>query len=129
MLWWKVLWKALLYDYLNKCTKGSSAIRNKLLHLNNRFLKIMLLCHLWWNFLIIWRDQRLRENDQILAINHTPLDQNISHQQAIALLQQTTGSLHLVVAREPVHTKSRTSINLTDTTLPETVSCKFGKIT
>ncbi|XP_035571760.2 inaD-like protein isoform X2 [Canis lupus dingo] len=67
------------------------------------------------------RDQRLRENDQILAINHTPLDQNISHQQAIALLQQTTGSLHLVVAREPVHTKSRTSINLTDTTMPETV--------
>uniref|UniRef100_A0A452SRI4 PATJ crumbs cell polarity complex component n=1 Tax=Ursus americanus TaxID=9643 RepID=A0A452SRI4_URSAM len=67
------------------------------------------------------RDQRLRENDQILAINHTPLDQNISHQQAIALLQQTTGSLRLVVAREPVHTKSRTSASLTDTTLPETV--------
>ncbi|XP_026353737.2 inaD-like protein isoform X3 [Ursus arctos] len=67
------------------------------------------------------RDQRLRENDQILAINHTPLDQNISHQQAIALLQQTTGSLRLVVAREPVRTKSRTSASLTDTTLPETV--------
>nr|2DB5_A Chain A, InaD-like protein [Homo sapiens] len=55
------------------------------------------------------RDQRLKENDQILAINHTPLDQNISHQQAIALLQQTTGSLRLIVAREPVHTKSSTS--------------------
>ncbi|XP_045403835.1 inaD-like protein isoform X3 [Lemur catta] len=67
------------------------------------------------------RDQRLKENDQILAINHTPLDQNISHQQAIALLQQTTGSLRLVVAREPVHTKSSTSTSLTDTTLPETV--------
>ncbi|XP_034874300.1 inaD-like protein isoform X5 [Mirounga leonina] len=67
------------------------------------------------------RDQRLRENDQILAINHTPLDQNISHQRAIALLQQTTGSLHLVVAREPVHRKSSTSTRLTDTTLPETV--------
>ncbi|XP_073752743.1 inaD-like protein isoform X5 [Callorhinus ursinus] len=67
------------------------------------------------------RDQRLRENDQILAINHTPLDQNISYQQAIALLQQTTGSLHLVVAREPVHRKSSTSTSLIDTTLPETV--------
>nr|XP_058939240.1 inaD-like protein isoform X10 [Kogia breviceps] len=67
------------------------------------------------------RDQRLKENDQILAINHTPLDQNISHQQAIALLQQTTGSLHLVVAREPVHAKSSTSTSLTDANLPETV--------
>nr|XP_023440004.2 inaD-like protein isoform X3 [Dasypus novemcinctus] len=67
------------------------------------------------------RDQRLKENDQILAINHIPLDQNISHQQAIALLQQTTGSLHLVVAREPVHTKSRTSSCPRDTALPETV--------
>uniref|UniRef100_A0A2I3NID6 InaD-like protein n=1 Tax=Papio anubis TaxID=9555 RepID=A0A2I3NID6_PAPAN len=67
------------------------------------------------------RDQRLKENDQILAVNHTPLDQNISHQQAIALLQQTTGSLQLIVAREPIHTKSSTSSSLTDTTLPETV--------
>ncbi|XP_032695643.1 inaD-like protein [Lontra canadensis] len=68
---------------------------------------------------VVDRDQRLRENDQILAINDTPLDQNISHQQAIALLQQTTGSLHLVVARELAHTK--TSASLTDPTLPETV--------
>ncbi|KAM8787816.1 inaD-like protein isoform 2-T4 [Rhynchonycteris naso] len=67
------------------------------------------------------RDQRLKENDQILAINHTPLDQNISHQQAIALLQQTTGCLSLVVAREPVHTKSSTSTSLPDKILPETV--------
>ncbi|XP_062959711.1 inaD-like protein isoform X2 [Cynocephalus volans] len=72
------------------------------------------------------RDHRLKENDQILAINHTPLDRNISHQQAIALLQQTTGSLHLVVAREPVHTKSSVSTSLTDTTLPETV--RWGHI-
>uniref|UniRef100_A0A8C3BPD9 PATJ crumbs cell polarity complex component n=1 Tax=Cairina moschata TaxID=8855 RepID=A0A8C3BPD9_CAIMO len=55
------------------------------------------------------RDQRLKENDHILAINCTPLDQNISHQHAIALLQQATGSLHLVVAREPVQGNSRTS--------------------
>ncbi|KAM6217057.1 inaD-like protein [Rhynchocyon petersi] len=67
------------------------------------------------------RDQRLKENDQILAINHTPLDRNISHQQAIALLQQTTGSLCLVVARNPAHTQSNTSATPSDTTLPETV--------
>ncbi|XP_066232533.1 inaD-like protein isoform X1 [Saccopteryx leptura] len=67
------------------------------------------------------RDQRLKENDQILAINRTPLDQNISHQQAIALLQQTTGCLSLVVAREPVHTKSSTSTSLPDTSPSETV--------
>ncbi|KAM9688921.1 inaD-like protein isoform 2-T3 [Trichechus inunguis] len=72
------------------------------------------------------RDQRLKENDQILAINHTPLDQNISHQQAIALLQQTTGSLRLVVARGPVHTRSSTSTSLSDTTLPETV--RWGRV-
>ncbi|XP_039623171.1 inaD-like protein isoform X5 [Polypterus senegalus] len=45
------------------------------------------------------RDGRLKENDQILAIGGTPLDQNISHQQAIALLQQSSGSVDLVVAR------------------------------
>lgn len=90
---------------------------------------MMLLYYYLQDFLIILRDQRLRENDQILAINHTPLDQNVSHQQAIALLQQTTGSLRLVVAREPGHTKSSTPTSLTDTTLPETVSCKLGKRT
>lgn len=68
------------------------------------------------------RDQRLRENDHILAINCTPLDQNISHQHAIALLQQSTGSLHLVVAREPLQGNSRTSL-LSDVNPPETVSC------
>ncbi|XP_074953504.1 inaD-like protein isoform X2 [Phalacrocorax aristotelis] len=67
------------------------------------------------------RDQRLRENDHILAINCTPLDQNISHQHAIALLQQSTGSLHLVVAREPVQGNSRTSAVLSDINPPETI--------
>lgn len=66
------------------------------------------------------RDQRLRENDHILAINCTPLDQNISHQHAIALLQQSTGSLHLVVAREPLQGNSRTSL-LSDVNPPETI--------
>ncbi|KAL6093296.1 hypothetical protein STEG23_011912, partial [Scotinomys teguina] len=67
------------------------------------------------------RDQRLKENDQILAINDTPLDQNISHQQAIALLQQATGSLRLVVAREVGHPQGRTSTSSADTSLPESV--------
>jgi InaD-like protein len=68
----------------------------------------------------------LKENDQILAINDTPLDQNISHQQAIALLQQATGSLRLVVAREVGHTQGRASTSSADTTLPETVGQKLG---
>ncbi|XP_023370870.1 inaD-like protein [Otolemur garnettii] len=72
------------------------------------------------------RDQRLKENDQILAINHTPLDRNASHQQAIALLQQSTGSLGLVVAREPVHARSSSSASPSETTLPETV--RWGHI-
>uniref|UniRef100_A0A8C4VDW0 PATJ crumbs cell polarity complex component n=1 Tax=Falco tinnunculus TaxID=100819 RepID=A0A8C4VDW0_FALTI len=68
------------------------------------------------------RDQRLKENDHILAINCTPLDQNISHQHAIALLQQSTGSLHLVVAREPGHGNSGTSaVLLNDINPPETI--------
>ncbi|XP_025930240.1 inaD-like protein isoform X4 [Apteryx rowi] len=68
------------------------------------------------------RDQRLKENDHILAINCTPLDQNVSHQHAIALLQQSTGSLHLVVAREPVQGNSRTSAVLpSDINPPETI--------
>ncbi|XP_041507404.1 inaD-like protein isoform X2 [Microtus oregoni] len=67
------------------------------------------------------RDQRLKENDQILAINDTPLDHNVSHQQAIALLQQTTGTLRLVVAREVGHTQGRTSTSSADTSLSEMV--------
>ncbi|XP_054141591.1 inaD-like protein [Melozone crissalis] len=66
------------------------------------------------------RDQRLRENDHILAINCTPLDQNISHQHAIALLQQSTGSLHLVVAREPLQGNSRAAL-FSDVNPPETI--------
>lgn len=87
----------------------------------SRYLKqILLFCMI--------RDQRLKENDQILAINDTPLDQSISHQQAIALLQQATGSLRLVVAREVGHTQGHTSTSSADTSLPETVSHKLGNI-
>uniref|UniRef100_G1KH21 PATJ crumbs cell polarity complex component n=1 Tax=Anolis carolinensis TaxID=28377 RepID=G1KH21_ANOCA len=68
------------------------------------------------------RDQRLKEKDQILAINHTPLDQNISHQQAITLLQQAMGSLHLVVARELAQRSSETSATLSSANLPPMIS-------
>ncbi|NXD64050.1 INADL protein, partial [Eolophus roseicapillus] len=78
--------------------------------------------HFTFSFNVLFRDQRLKENDHILAINCTPLDQNISHQHAIALLQQSTGSLHLIVAREPVQGNSRTSAALlSDINPPETI--------
>jgi len=44
-------------------------------------------------------DGQLREGDQILAIDGQVLDCNISHQQAITILQQAKGSVDLVVAR------------------------------
>ncbi|KAJ7335472.1 hypothetical protein JRQ81_013413 [Phrynocephalus forsythii] len=45
------------------------------------------------------RDGRLQEADQILAINGQPLDQTITHQQAIGLLQKAKDSVQLIVAR------------------------------
>uniref|UniRef100_A0A673IUW1 InaD-like protein n=1 Tax=Sinocyclocheilus rhinocerous TaxID=307959 RepID=A0A673IUW1_9TELE len=48
------------------------------------------------------RDGRLQENDQILAINGIPLDQSVTQQQAIALLQQQKDRVELVVARDSV---------------------------
>uniref|UniRef100_A0A672Q4B2 PATJ crumbs cell polarity complex component n=1 Tax=Sinocyclocheilus grahami TaxID=75366 RepID=A0A672Q4B2_SINGR len=48
------------------------------------------------------RDGRLQENDQILAINGIPLDQSVTQQQAIALLQQQKDQVELVVARDTV---------------------------
>ncbi|KAK8777544.1 hypothetical protein V5799_029111 [Amblyomma americanum] len=45
------------------------------------------------------RDGRLEEGDQILAIDGQPLDSNISHQQAIGILQQARGTVQLVLAR------------------------------
>ncbi|KAI1891910.1 hypothetical protein AGOR_G00148580 [Albula goreensis] len=44
------------------------------------------------------RDGRMKENDQILAINGTPLDQSVTQQQAISLLQQAGDRVELVVA-------------------------------
>jgi multiple PDZ domain protein len=54
----------------------------------------------WFSFeLPLYRDGRLREGDQILAIDGQPLDSNISHQQAISILQKARGLVELVVAR------------------------------
>uniref|UniRef100_A0A8C8SLA6 Multiple PDZ domain crumbs cell polarity complex component n=1 Tax=Pelusios castaneus TaxID=367368 RepID=A0A8C8SLA6_9SAUR len=45
------------------------------------------------------RDGRLKEADQILAINGQALDQTITHQQAICILQKAKDDVQLVVAR------------------------------
>ncbi|NWU91139.1 MPDZ protein, partial [Upupa epops] len=45
------------------------------------------------------RDGKLKEADQILAINGQVLDQTITHQQAINILQKATDNIQLVVAR------------------------------
>ncbi|XP_056377346.1 multiple PDZ domain protein isoform X2 [Hyla sarda] len=48
------------------------------------------------------RDGRLQEVDQILSINGQPLDQTITHHQAINLLQRAKEYVQLVVARGPL---------------------------
>ncbi|XP_055797067.1 inaD-like protein [Salvelinus fontinalis] len=53
---------------------------------------------------IAYWDGRIQENDQILVINGTPLDQSVksvTQHQAIALLQQPGDRVDLVVARDP----------------------------
>ncbi|KAI7814196.1 putative multiple PDZ domain protein [Triplophysa rosa] len=45
---------------------------------------------------------KLKEGDQILAINGQPLDQSVSHQQAIAILQRASDHVIVTVARGPV---------------------------
>uniref|UniRef100_UPI0037E944AE multiple PDZ domain protein n=1 Tax=Semicossyphus pulcher TaxID=241346 RepID=UPI0037E944AE len=47
-------------------------------------------------------DGKLREADQILAINGQPLDQTVTHQQAIGILQSTSERVQLAVARGPI---------------------------
>ncbi|XP_039766673.1 multiple PDZ domain protein isoform X20 [Ornithorhynchus anatinus] len=48
---------------------------------------------------VVHRDGRLKETDQILAINGQPLDQTITHQQAISILQKAKDNVQLVIAR------------------------------
>ncbi|XP_051580173.1 multiple PDZ domain protein-like isoform X2 [Myxocyprinus asiaticus] len=47
-------------------------------------------------------DGKLKEGDQILAINGQLLDQRVSHQQAIALLQRASDHMDITVARGPI---------------------------
>ncbi|XP_069095075.1 multiple PDZ domain protein isoform X4 [Pleurodeles waltl] len=48
------------------------------------------------------RDGRLKEVDQILSINGQPLDQSITHHQAIGILQRAKDYVQLIVARGPL---------------------------
>ncbi|XP_074809494.1 multiple PDZ domain protein isoform X10 [Natator depressus] len=48
---------------------------------------------------VAYRDGRLKEADQILAINGQALDQTVTHQQAISILQKAKDNVQLVVAR------------------------------
>ncbi|XP_046389110.1 patj homolog [Ischnura elegans] len=58
---------------------------------------------------IAGRDGRLQEGDQILAIDGQPLDSNISHHQAISILQKARGLVELVVARNAPSTSGETT--------------------
>lgn len=75
------------------------------------------------------RDGRLREGDQILAIDGQPLDTNVSHQQAIAILQQARGVVELVVARpvelSETHSPSPSALSDTSKTGSDMVVNKF----
>uniref|UniRef100_A0A7M5XCZ7 Multiple PDZ domain protein n=1 Tax=Clytia hemisphaerica TaxID=252671 RepID=A0A7M5XCZ7_9CNID len=70
-------------------------------------------------------DGRLSESDQILAINGQRVDAVMSHQEAITLLQQTTGIVELIIARGGIpnaksqvsHQNSGNSSTLSDTSL------------
>uniref|UniRef100_A0A8C1WR63 InaD-like protein n=1 Tax=Cyprinus carpio TaxID=7962 RepID=A0A8C1WR63_CYPCA len=67
------------------------------------------------------RDGRLQENDQILAINGIPLDQSVTQQQAIALLQQQKDRVELVVPLRDHTVNTFISILCPITTLPQEV--------
>lgn len=47
-------------------------------------------------------DGKLKEADQILAINGQALDQTVTHQQAIGILQNALERVQLTVARGPL---------------------------
>lgn len=49
-----------------------------------------------------YSDGKLKEADQILAINGQPLDQTVTHQQAIGILQSASERVQLTVARGPI---------------------------
>ncbi|KAI3376455.1 hypothetical protein L3Q82_016917 [Scortum barcoo] len=58
--------------------------------------------NIWLTVELELSDGKLKEADQILAINHQPLDQTVTHQQAIGILQSASERVHLTVARGPI---------------------------
>lgn len=54
------------------------------------------------NISFLCSDGKLKEADQILAINGRPLDQTVTHQQAIGILQSASDRVELTVARGPI---------------------------
>jgi len=71
------------------------------------------LWRLWWRWgcmCVVCRDGRLKENDQILAINDRVLSSgSVSHQEAIQVLQSATGLVRLLVARSLTSSLPQTS--------------------
>ena len=49
--------------------------------------------------LLVIRDGRLHESDQILAINGALVDSSVSHKQAIGMLQKVKDKVNLIIAR------------------------------
>lgn len=58
-------------------------------------------------------DGKLREADQILAINGQPLDKKVTHQQAIGILQNASDRVGLTVARGPIPQLSSPAVSRT----------------
>lgn len=54
------------------------------------------------NVCLLNSDGKLKEADQILAINGQPLDETVTHQQAIGILQSALARVELMVARGPI---------------------------
>ncbi|XP_054906969.1 multiple PDZ domain protein isoform X8 [Poeciliopsis prolifica] len=51
---------------------------------------------------VAYCDGKLKEADQILAINGKPLDHTVTHQQAISVLQSASEKVQLTLARGPI---------------------------
>ncbi|CAL9694923.1 unnamed protein product [Knipowitschia caucasica] len=72
-------------------------------------------------------DGKLREADQILAINGQPLDQSVTHQQAIGILQSASEQVHLIVARGPIPRLTSPGVSRTPSTA-STLSVKSSAL-
>lgn len=66
-------------------------------------IRVLILCPcLCCMLLPRYSDGKLKEADQILAINGQPLDKTVTHQQAIGILQSASDRVQLTVARGPI---------------------------